>query len=132
MDAKTYTKTITVFALAGTLFSGYLTAYTFLSGIPGCEVFYFGLPSCFYGFIVYLVIFIFSSLLFMATRRMKALAMLVLSLLGMSFATYLTLTVLGNTSCTTLDIFGQPPCVYGLAMFLLILIIAITALSPRK
>lgn len=132
MDAKTYTKAIAVFALVGTLFSGYLTAYTFLSGRPGCEVFYFGLPSCVYGFVVYLLIFIFSSLLYMATRRMKAATMIVLSLFGMAFAAYLTYTVMSNTSCTTLDIFGQPPCVYGLAMFLLILVIAITAMSPRK
>ncbi|MDE1851450.1 MAG: hypothetical protein KGH69_02045 [Candidatus Micrarchaeota archaeon] len=132
MDAKAYTKAIAILAVAGVVFSGYLTAYTYASGRPGCEVFYFGLPSCLYGFIMYLLIFTLSTLLFIAKKGTRAVAMAVIALAGMAFSAYLTLAIMNNTSCTTFDILGQPPCVYGLAMYLVLLLVAISVLWQRK
>lgn len=132
MDAKAYTKAIVVLAIAGAIFSGYLTAYTYLSGRSGCEVFYFGMPSCFYGFIMYLLVFILAALIYVSRKGAKAIAIIAIALAGMAFSAYLTISTLNSVACTTFDILGQPPCVYGLAMYVLLLLIAISAMRPRK
>lgn len=133
MAGKTALKIITTFALIGVLFSGYLTYYTFTSGHSGCEVFIAGMPSCFYGLIMYLVVFVLALWLSLkkATRTGGTGAMSVISLIGVFFAAYLTLTMLSNVSCTTLEIYGIPPCVYGLVMYLLLLVIALFELKKK-
>ena len=51
---------VVVLALAGTLFASYLTYYTLTSGRLACELFILGMPSCFYGMMMFAVVFVLS------------------------------------------------------------------------
>lgn len=120
-------------ALAGTLFSGYLTVYTFITNQPGCDLFFFGLPSCFYGAIMYVLVLGFSLYLIHTTKGRIPKVIAAVGLVGVLFAAFLTSYILSVASCTTLDILGMPPCVYGVAIFIIILILSIAgALRLRK
>lgn len=117
---------ILVLAVIGTLFSGYLTYYTFTSNKPGCDLFFFGLPSCFFGALIYTAVFVLSLVVVADrhSRSKKAVAISVISAVGIAFASFLTLYVLSFKSCTSLEILGIPPCVYGLVMYVAILLLA--------
>ncbi len=134
MDKRVVLEIISVFAVVGVLFSGYLTYYTFASGRPGCEVFILGMPSCFYGTIMYLVVFALSVSLAVkqAARNWKTLALSAISFVGILFAAYLTFATLSAVSCTNFDIFGVPPCVYGLVMYLALLSLAALELKVNR
>lgn len=127
MKPKDVFKIIVIFGLAGVLFSGYLTYYTIFSHKPGCEVFIFGLPSCFYGALMYLIVFILSLYLIRTSKSKSKIpaTLAIVSLIGVLFASFLTWYVLTQLSCTSLEILGIPPCVYGLVMYLIVLILAI-------
>ena len=124
---------IAVLAAAGSLFSGYLTVYTFVSGQPGCEVFILGMPSCFYGTLMYAAVFVLA-LGLSARRRTRSgvgVVMAAFSAFGIAFAAYLTETALAAVSCTKFEILGLPPCVYGLFMYLVLLALALFAALRR-
>lgn len=64
MKTQIALKTIAWIALAGMLFSGYLSYNELTSGIcaiGGCST-VAGIPACVYGFVMYLVVFIISVL----------------------------------------------------------------------
>lgn len=129
MKPKGIIELIVLLAVAGMLFSGYLTYYTFTTGIAACELFFFGLPSCFYGLLMYIGIFLSSIGMRMQFRKAyaadkKMLAISVISVVGIGFALFLTLYVLNNPSCAPLYIFGIPPCVLGLVMYTLVFVLA--------
>jgi uncharacterized membrane protein len=128
MKTKGVLKALLVLSVIGVLFSGYMAYYTFATSHPACELFFFGMPSCFYGAIMYALIFLLSVSILLSKVKSKAiLAMTVISFIGILFAGFLTIYVLNNLSCTSLDIAGIPPCVYGLVMYLLLLILAVKA-----
>jgi uncharacterized membrane protein len=125
---------ILLLAVMGTLFSGYLTYYTFANNKPGCDLYFFGLPSCFFGALMYAIIFI-SSLVVIADhayRNKRTIAISIISAIGIAFATFLTLYILSFKTCTSLEILGIPPCVYGLLMYIAILLLAISSVSAAK
>jgi uncharacterized membrane protein len=107
----------------GVLYSGYLSFISLASGHPACETFYLGLPSCFYGLVIYAAILVTSVATLFAIRNVRTGALVLISIGGVAFSGYLTWIVMVAISCTTLEIFGLPPCVYGLGMFALVLII---------
>jgi len=126
MKKKGLLEIILVLAVIGTLFSGYLTYYTFANNKPGCDLYFFGLPSCFFGALIYAAVFILS-LAVIANRHYrskKTIAISIISAVGIAFASFLTLYVLSAKNCTSLEILGIPPCVYGLVMYLAILLLA--------
>lgn len=65
MKEKTALKTIYLLSLAGVLFSGFLSYNELVRGVcvfgGGCSIIA-GLPSCVYGFVVFLAVFIISIL----------------------------------------------------------------------
>lgn len=131
--AREEPRTILVIATAGILFSGYLSYYTFTTGQSACELFFFRLPSCFYGLVMYALIFLLCLLMLRSKVRNKVLTvMTVLSIVGILFAGFLTWYVLNNPSCTSLKILGIPPCVYGLAMYIIIFILAYLELRSAQ
>lgn len=134
MRKENVMKVLLVFAVAGVLFSGYLSYYTFASGHPACELFFFGMPSCFYGLIMYLLVFLlaFSLSINSATRSTRTIAMALVAEVGIIFATTLTTYVISAVSCTKLDILGIPPCVYGLAMYLILLALVVLEIKAKK
>lgn len=132
MDAKTRYTFITLVALAGMLYSGYLTYVTYASSTVGCEIFYFGLPSCFYGMLMYAAIFIAGLAGRGLAKDKRRLAISAIAGFGTAFAIYVTSYVMINTSCKPLDIFGMPPCVPGLIMYAVLFVIAVASFAGRK
>ncbi len=117
--------------MAGIAYSGYLTYVTFLSGVGACENFYFGFPSCFYGFVLYSMVFVFSFMLVLLWKTARAMAATVLGASGVGFAAFLTGYVLARQSCANLLIFGVPPCVMGLGMFAVVFLISVSLFMQR-
>lgn len=134
MKAKDYLRIIVIFGIIGTLFSGYLTYYTFTKNKPGCELYFFGLPSCFFGALMYVIVFVLSLLVVLdaASRNKKTIAISVVSAIGIVFASFLTWYILSLKSCTSLDIYGIPPCIYGFIMYLVILLLAVLSTLGKK
>jgi hypothetical protein len=127
-------KVLLVLTVVGVLFSGYLTYYTFATGHAACELFFFGMPSCFYGLIMYVLVFLFAFILSInaATQSRRTIAMALVAVVGIIFATTLTTYVMSAVSCTKLDILGIPPCVYGLTMYLILLILTVLETKSKK
>ena len=123
---------IVILAIAGMAFSTYLTYYTFSSGQSACELRILSLPSCFYGLVVYLLIALPSLSVMLSNRNVKTGALFVLSLAGMVFSASLTLYIFSlGRSCVNLEIFGAPPCVLGLIMYTLVLLIGLDLFLTR-
>ncbi len=117
---------VVVLAIAGMAFSTYLTYYTFSSGQSACELRILGLPSCFYGLVVYLLIALPSLAVMVQNRNMKTGSLFLLSLIGIVFSATLTLYIFSlGQSCVNLEIFGAPPCVLGLIMYTLVLLLGL-------
>ena len=62
MKTKTALKTILWISVAGMLFSGYLSYSELFNSIcpPGGCKYLLGMPSCVYGFVMYLIVFVIS------------------------------------------------------------------------
>jgi uncharacterized membrane protein len=117
---------ILVLAVLGVAFSTYLTYYTFSSGQSACELRILGLPSCFYGLLVYLFIAVPGLSVMLANRNVRSGALFSLSLIGIVFSASLTAYIFSlGESCVNLNIFGAPPCVLGLIMYTLVLLIGL-------
>lgn len=114
---------------AGVAYSGYLTYITYSTGQAACETFYYGLPSCFYGFVLYSMVFATALATLVVWKTSRAVAEVVLGASGVGFSAFLTGYVLSLNACVTLSVFGVPPCAMGLGMFALVLAIALSLLA---
>ncbi len=120
---------ITFLALIGTLFAGYLSYKKFFSGTctltEGCSYF-LGLPTCFYGFFIFLIIFLmaFAS---MVTRGHFGKAIRLLTVIGVLFSGYFAIYELFFAPSNILNgaVFSLflPSCAYGLILFLVMWIL---------
>jgi len=117
---------VLLFALAGTIFSGYLTYYNYWGG--GCEnalitcgtgpnaVLIFGQPSCVYGFFMFLAVAVIVSLGWMKQNiHPFASTIFWLSIAGTLFAGGLTVYELVWLKT---GVYGIPACAYGLLFYL--------------
>lgn len=116
--------TLFFLSLGGVLFSGYLSGVKFFTSSCALKEscpFFLGYPACYYGFAMYLTLFIFSVLLLRGggaevwTRRI-----LLVSGLGILFSGYFTLgelPVLWNEGIATF-VLGLPTCAWGLLMYI--------------
>ncbi|XOU94642.1 MAG: vitamin K epoxide reductase family protein [Candidatus Kerfeldbacteria bacterium] len=139
MRRKASLITILVIAIAGIIFSGYLSYYTLFA--EGCSeaiiscggsdsVEIFGLPTCVYGFFMYLVVIILTIItLLRDKKRCLQKAILIIGIAGLLFSGYLSVYELffQNTEFTEL-----PACVYGFVMYLGIVIVASLGLSKKN
>ena len=96
MAPLTYRKTVLFLGLAGVLFSGYLSAvkmFTTACALNESCPYFLGLPACYYGFVMFLIILFAAVLSFfkVISIRSLALANTVVSFLGILFAGYFTL-----------------------------------------
>ncbi len=130
------TKILLLLSLAGTVFSGYLSSVKLFSKTCAfgetCPIF-LGYPACYYGFVLFLLLTIFSGILIWgSTPARKTLTLLVfVSILGVLFAGYYTiveLPVLFSVGFSAY-VLGLPTCALGLIFFVAVLAIA---LSLRK
>ncbi len=129
-----------ILAIAGMIFSGYLTyniywssgcSQTIIScGSNGNVVKIFGVPTCVYGFFMYLVVgmlLLFGLLQPTKTSWLKS--AFIITIIGLIFSLSLSAYELWikNTGLT-----GLPACVYGFFIYLGIFILGWLALSKKK
>jgi hypothetical protein len=132
---KIWLRTILIFTLAGLGFSGYLSAIKFFSGTcafsESCPYF-LGYPACWYGFVMYLIMFIASALaVFHKTPAALTLKInIVISALGIIFAgSFAWQELLDSRIVGTL---GLSTCVYGLIFYVAIFILSIAASQKKE
>jgi uncharacterized membrane protein len=123
-----------VLSLMGVLFSGYLSGVKFFTETcafnESCPYF-LGYPACYFGFAMFLTLFIFSTLLMYSSFNKKSglLVLNVVSFMGILFAGYFTLGELpvlfeeGLSAYVT----GLPTCAMGMIFFLTVFIISLVA-----
>jgi len=135
MTTKKLHVTIAILAFFGLLLSGYLTykslwstgcSQGFISRYVSCggsqKVLIFGQPTCIYGFAMYLVVFIVNAITWTKKQSSLWLTLVLLGIAGSLFSGGLTIYELFilNIQFTAL-----PSCVYGLILYLGILVAAI-------
>ena len=139
MRRKASLITILVIAIAGIIFSGYLSYHTLFA--EGCSeaiiscggsdpIEIFGLPTCVYGFFMYLVLIILTiTTILRDKKRALQKTLLVIGIAGLLFSGYLSVYELffQGTEFTEL-----PACVYGFVMYLGIVIVASLGLSKKN
>jgi len=123
-------------SIAGVLFSGYLSGVKFFSKTcafrESCPYF-FGYPACYFGFAMFLMLTIFSCLLFINKLNLKKglMGLVTVSSLGILFAGYFTLRELPTLFQDGFGayIFGLPTCALGLLFFITIFILSIFSIK---
>lgn len=137
MTPKKYHKTMLGLAVAGTLFSGYLSGTKLFT--KGCAFnepcpYFLGYPACYFGFVMFFAMLCVAiwAVAKKVTDPRPAQAILIISLMGTLFAGYYTLGEVaaffgGTTPDYTLVL---PTCSYGLVFYVLMLVIS--ALQLRK
>lgn len=111
-------------SIAGLLFSGFLTFQKAFSGTcslrEGCTYIY-GYPSCLYGFALFLLLTIFSSMA-LSGKKMRDYIMTT-TVVGILFALYSSIKEL-SISITGYGLI-LPSCVYGLIIYIIVFICAL-------
>lgn len=121
---------VILFALAsaGLLFSGYLSAVNLFSGTCAFNEtcpYFLGYPACWYGFAMYLIMFLVTGFGLLRTSGAKNVFLtdVVVSICGIFFAgSFVVQEFLRSRITGTL---GLSTCVYGLVFYVLIFIISL-------
>ena len=124
-------KIIFILSLIGLLFSGTLTFQKLFTGTcsltEGCSYF-LGYPTCYYGFVFFLALFILSGLLAFKKKPHKNLkkSIFYVSILATIFASIFSFKEIFFPNCIGECIYSLliPSCVYGLAIYISILILS--------
>lgn len=118
-----------ILSICGLLFSGYLSGIKFFTETCAFnEVcpYFFRLPACYYGFVMFLVLSISSAILLIGREvKLRAInTVLAVSLLGILFAGYFTLQEIPILFAKGFSayILGLPTCAMGLVFYILILL----------
>ena len=129
---------ILTFSFAGLLFAGYLSFYKFFTKTcalnESCPTF-LGQPACYFGFVMYLALFLLSLGLVSKklSEKMALLGLLIISFLGILFAGNFTLRELPLLFEKGLGAYmlGLPTCALGLIFYVLIFSLSLFA-KTRK
>ena len=121
-----------IISICGFLFSGYMSGIKFFTNSCAfnetCPTF-LGYPACYYGFIMFafLLIFSFGTCFNLISIKKGILKILSFSILGTLFAGYFTFKEIPLLFSKGLGayVLGLPTCALGLVFFLLILIVAL-------
>jgi hypothetical protein len=132
MITKNHSKIVFYLGLAGVLFSGYLSAVKLFSSTcafgESCPYF-LGYPACFYGFGLFLIIFLVAlgGRLEWIFKRTVARIIGVVSFLGIIFSGYLTFPELKTISFELGNpyVLGLPTCAYGFVFYVLIFAVSV-------
>ncbi len=110
-------------SLGGLLFSGYLGGQKFFNNICALNEcpYFLGYPACYYGFAMYLTLFI-SALLFVFFKKGTLRVIQIVSFMGILFSGYFTVLKLPKLLNQGLSayVLGLPSCAYGLIFYVLI------------
>ena len=131
-------KIIFIFSLIGLLFSGYLSFTKLFTGAcpltEGCPYF-LGYPSCYYGFILFLILFVLAILLLKNEKLVLMKKVFYVSLIGIIFAAYSSIKELLYPNCLngicnyTLLV---PTCIYGLIFYIVIFVTSLIHLKKNS
>ncbi len=139
MNTVFYRRAAFGLSLAGVLFSGYLSGTKLLTSTcafnESCPYF-LGYPACYFGFALFLTLFVISLMLVTGkTRFMKAAKINALfSGLGVLFSGYFAYPEVRDMLAGTLPyrFFGLTTCAYGFIFFALVFILSLCALRKRN
>lgn len=129
------TKVAFIFSLIGLLFSGTLTFQKLFTGTcsltEGCSYF-LGYPTCYYGFVFFLILFTSSLLLVLKNKTFKEKTLksvlLYAVIAAVIFSGIFSFKDIFYPNCPLGECtysLGIPTCIYGLFMYIVILICAI-------
>lgn len=127
-------KLLFIVTLAGTLFSGYLSAVKLFSN--SCAFgetcpYFLGFPACWYGFVLFL--FSFANICIALAKppraRKAVITTLVAALAGVLFSGQFVVEEIVNSTVT--GALGLSTCAYGLVFFVLVLIVAVMFLREK-
>lgn len=135
MEYSKYNKIIFFVSLVGLLFSGYLsTVKLFTSACAFNETcpYFLGYPTCFYGFLMFLITFATSVLGISARARKERVVIIhgVVSILGIMFASYFI--VHDASPATGNYALGVPTCVYGFIFYIVIFLFSLKQFAKAK
>ena len=129
MKKSTYLKTIFFLGLAGLLFSGYLSAtklFTSTCAFNEPCPYFWGHPACFYGFGMFLTIFVFATLGLLRKISEKSMSVVVaiVSFLGILFAGHFVIPEIINLLAGIHKTYTLvlPTCTYGLIFYITLFI----------
>lgn len=132
MKTSTYVKTMFFLGLAGLLFSGYLSAiklFTSTCAFSEPCPYFLGYPACWYGFALFLIIFISSAQTLFKTISENTLRkiLLIVSGLGIVFAGSFTFPEIGKliSGAGSNYSLGLPTCAYGLIFYIIIFCLSV-------
>ncbi len=138
VEPENYLKTTLILGIAGSLFSGYLSAVKLFTA--GCALNetcpdFLGYPACYFGFGLFFLIFLVAlfGYLKQITAWTTAKAHLAVSLVGVAFAAYFAIPetqdlLAGNARYSL----GLSSCAYGLIFFIAVLALASSFLLKKK
>src|SRR3989339_175355 len=138
MDTSIYKKVILAVSFSGFLFSGYLSAVKFFTSACALSEpcpYFLGYPACWYGFVMFSVLFISALLGILKISKLKTVALihLLVSSLGVLFAGYFTVPEIGRLLSGEGRYFlGLPTCAYGLVFYIILLILAVMYLKRKE
>jgi len=116
-----------LFSLGGLLFSGYLSYQKFVHDVCAlneCPRF-LGYPACYYGFVMYVALFL-ASLLYVFANKQTLRVIQNVAVMGILFSGYFTVLELPKLFSQGLSayVMGLPSCAYGLLFYTAILVCA--------
>lgn len=135
MKSQTYVKTMFFLGLAGVLFSGYLSAVKLFSHACAWNSpcpYFLGYPACWYGFAMFLIIFIAAMRGWCKStcRKISTRVILTVSGLGILFSGYFTIPEIKKMFSPVTQ--SLPLCSFGLIFYLLIFILSIWYLKNKS
>jgi len=122
-----------ILSIGGVLFSGYLSGVKFFTETcafnESCPYF-LGYPACYFGFIMFLLLFIFSFIILFNLGNVKKYNknILFISILGMLFAGYFTIKEIPILIDEGLKayVLGLPTCALGLIFYIVIFLLSLS------
>jgi uncharacterized membrane protein len=136
MDTKNHNLWLFILAVAGTLFSGYMSATKLFSQTcPFSEpcAYFLGVPACYFGFFMFAALLVLSGIqLFRNKNLLKAI--LGVSIAGILFSGYYSISELMKCSVAGSCSYslGLPTCAYGLVFYIAVFAISLCAAKCEK
>jgi hypothetical protein len=126
MNAKNHSLWLFILAVAGTLFSGYMSATKFFSKTcPFSEpcAYFLGVPACYFGFFMFAGLLVLSGVQ-LFKKKILLTQLLLVSAAGILFSGYYSVSELVKCAGTCHYSLGLPTCAYGLVFYIAEFVIA--------
>lgn len=137
MNNSKYLKLTFCLSLGGVLFSGYLSAYKIFTSTCALSEpcpYFLGYPACWYGFGLFMTIFITTSIAILTSEESKRTAIinLIISGAGIIFALYFTIPEISKIISGTNYKLLLPTCAYGLIFYMVVFVLSVFNIKTPK